>query len=72
MRINIPNEIINIIMSYANKPINEKLKNEIINYKYNKFINEQLEICNKMRVSISYETYIRMKIRASLLNYCYL
>ncbi len=72
MRKYIPNEIINIIMSYANKPINKKLKNEIINYKYNKFIKKQLDLCNKMERSISYETHIRMKIRSSLLNYCYI
>ena len=72
MRKNIPNEIINIIMSYVNNSINQKLKQEIINYKYHKFIKKQLEMCKKMDKYISREAYIRMKIRATLLNCCYI
>ena len=72
MRKNIPNEIINIIMSYVNNSINQKLKQEIINYKYHKFIKKQLEMCKKMDKYISREAHIRMKIRATLLNCCYI
>ena len=37
MRKNIPNDIINIIINYAIIQLTNKLKQEIINYKYHKF-----------------------------------
>lgn len=66
----LPNDIIIIIINYARRPICNKLKYEIINYKYNKILKKQLSRCNNNDHYISRETLIRSQICSSLLTHC--
>ena len=65
----LPNDLIIIIINYARMPICNKLKYEIINYKYNKILKKQL-LNNYNDHYISRETLIRSKICSSLLTHC--
>ena len=66
----LPNDIIIIIINYARRPICNKLKYEIINYKYNKILKKQLLLYNNNDHYISRETRIRSQICSSLLTHC--
>ena len=66
----LPNDIIIIIINYARTPICKKLKYEIMNYKYNKLLNKQLEIYKYNDHYVSNETRIRSQICSSLLSHC--
>ena len=66
----LPNDIIIIIINYARIPICNKLKYEIINYKYNKILKKQLSLYNNNDHYISRETMIRNQICCSLLTHC--
>ena len=66
----LPNDIIIIIINYARIPICNKLKYEIINYKYNEILKKQLSLYNNNDHYISRETMIRTQICSSLLTHC--
>ena len=63
---NLTNDIIIKIMSYAATKIDPELKNEIINFKYNKFLKHQLLIHKQYNHYLTYETFLRMKIVSAI------
>ena len=67
---NLPNDIVIMIINYARTPICKKLKYEIINYRYNKILKKRLLLYKKFDNYISRETRIRSQICSSLLTHC--
>ena len=67
---NLPNDLIIIIINYARTPICKTLKYEIINYRYNKVLKKQLLLRTNNDHYISRETRIRSQICSSLLTHC--